>query len=75
MNGGKKIPTLVKQIFVMSNFTTKLFVPRKAAFCWYLWMEDSLPAICNLSSANTQLLTLVMTTLGKGFLGSCYFFP
>lgn len=74
MNGGKKIPTLVKQIFVMSNFTTKLFVPRKAAFCWYLWMEDSLPAICNLSSANTRLLTLVMTTLGKGFLGELLLF-
>lgn len=37
---GKKIPTLVKQLFVTSNFPTKLFIPRKAAFCWYLWMED-----------------------------------
>lgn len=61
----------MKQIFVTSNFSTKLFIHRKAAFCWcwYLWMEDSLPVIYNLSSANIRLLTLVMTTLGKGLLG------
>lgn len=69
--GGKKIPILVEQIFVTSNLSAKLFVHRKAAFCWcwYLWMEDSLPVIYNLSSANIRLLTLVMTTWGKGLLG------
>lgn len=68
--GGKKkeIPTLVKQIFVTSNVTMMLFIYRQAAFCrcWYLWMEDSLPVTCNLSSANMRLLTLVMTTSGEG---------
>lgn len=65
------MPILEKQIFVTSNFSLKLFIHRKAAFCWcwYLWMEDSLPVIYNLSSANIRLLTLVMTTLGKGLLG------
>lgn len=74
--GEKETPTLVKQIFVTSNFTMTLFIYRKAAccWCWYLWMEDSLPVTCNLSSANIRLLTLVMTTLGEGLLGVCYFF-
>lgn len=67
--GGKETPTLVEQIFVTSNFTMTLFIYRKAAFCWYLWMEDALPVTCNLSSANIRLLTLVMTTLGEGLLG------
>lgn len=64
----KEIPTLVKQIFVTSNVTMMLFIYRQAAFCrcWYLWMEDSLPVTCNLSSANMRLLTLVMTTSGEG---------
>lgn len=76
--GEKEIPTLAKQIFVTSNFTMTLFIYRKAAFCWcwYLWMEDSLPAICNLSSANIRLLTLVMTTLGEDLFGGFVtFFP
>lgn len=67
--GEKETPTLVKQIFVTSNFTMTLFIYRKAAFCRYLWMEDALPVTCNLSSANIRLLTLVMTTLGEGLLG------
>lgn len=32
-------------------------------------VDGGLPVICNLSSANIRLLTLVMTTLGEGLLG------
>lgn len=72
----KEIPTLVKQIFVTSNITMMLFIYRQAAFCrcWYLWMEDSLPVTCNLSSANMRLLTLVMTTSGEGDFFGVFFF-
>lgn len=61
----KETPTSVKQILVTSDFTMTLFIYRKAASPWCLLVpvDGGLPVLCDLSSANTRLPTLVMTTL------------
>lgn len=72
MGGGyKEMPTSVKQIFVTSDFTMTLFIYRKVAFCWCLLVpvDGGLPVLCDLSSANMRLLTLVMTTWGQVYHG------
>lgn len=65
------MPTSVKQIFVTSDFTMMLFIYRKVAFWWCLLVpvDGGLPILCDFSSANMRLLTLVMTTLGQVYHG------
>lgn len=68
INGGyKEMPTSVKQTFVTSDFTVACFIYRKVAFCWCLSVpvDGGHLVLCDLSSANMRLLTLVMTTLGQ----------
>lgn len=76
------MPTSVKQIFVISDFTVTLFIYRQVAFsgCLLVPVDGGLPVLCDLSSANMRLLTLVMTTLGQVYHREvrgrgCYFFP
>lgn len=72
INGGeyKEMPTSVKQIFVTSDFTMTLFIYRRLLSVGLLVPVDGgLPVLCDLSSANMRLLTLVMTALRQVYHG------
>lgn len=71
VGGYKEMPTSVKQIFVTSDFTMMPFIYRMVAFCWCLLVpvDGGLPVLCDFSSANIRLLTLVMTALGQVYHG------
>lgn len=73
MNGGKKLPTWVSQLFVTSDFPMMLLTPKGRFLLVVVPVDGGRSVTCNLSSASVRLLTLVMTTVGKVYWGGCHF--